>query len=402
MKRFSQHAAAGFTVVELMISLTVGGIAISSLYAVGAASTRHFREQQRISTTQSSLRSAMNQIKRDFQRAGYLGTPNGGLATESCMHRVGSPLDDSSADLDKGRLAAISAYHATVNPPASLDPDKLNVTWATVSEVILSGNYTTSGEYMSVQLDANRRGVTLPTTTQSFRRDFSNWYDTAAGKAGTCDLAALRNAFPKNRLVRLHAPNELHAFATVNEVRCDDTISQATILFQGDVPNECSLNGGWVSPLNFIRYRVENARDGEASRDKDVNRVSVLRRTEVLPNNKRDVLEITDGAEKYAADDRAVLDYVVRFNVEFLRRAGAVATVDFVPAAEADIKAKPEFIRGAIIELAARTAEHEPDIDAERFASRVRPFRVFNTQGAARTRWLRAELFMPNITYEGY
>jgi hypothetical protein len=30
------------------------------------------------------------------------------------------------------------------------------------------------------------------------------------------------------------------------------------------------------------------------------------------------------------------------------------------------------------------------------------PFRVFNTQGAARTRSLRAEIFMPNIALAKY
>jgi hypothetical protein len=71
-------------------------------------------------------------------------------------------------------------------------------------------------------------------------------------------------------------------------------------------------------------------------------------------------------------------------------------------ALETDVQDKPEFIRGAIIELAARTAEHEPDMDVTLNTARLPPFRVFKTQGAARTRSLRAELFLPNIAYEGY
>ncbi|HET6339704.1 MAG TPA: prepilin-type N-terminal cleavage/methylation domain-containing protein, partial [Polyangiales bacterium] len=105
MRTRKPRSQFGFTVVELMVSLCVGGIAISSLYAVGAASTRHFREQQRISTTQSSLRSAMNQIKRDFARAGYLATPNVAANGESCGVAPTAPVNDSSNALGRGKLA---------------------------------------------------------------------------------------------------------------------------------------------------------------------------------------------------------------------------------------------------------------------------------------------------------
>ncbi|MFW5921446.1 MAG: PilW family protein, partial [Polyangiales bacterium] len=47
---------AGFTLLELMVALVAGLIAISSIYFVSAASTRHFHEQQRIAQTQMSLR----------------------------------------------------------------------------------------------------------------------------------------------------------------------------------------------------------------------------------------------------------------------------------------------------------------------------------------------------------
>ena len=63
--------------VELMISLTVGGIAITSIYAVGAASDAPVP-----STTadrlgaQTALRMAMNQLKRDISLRRYLVTPN--------------------------------------------------------------------------------------------------------------------------------------------------------------------------------------------------------------------------------------------------------------------------------------------------------------------------------------
>jgi hypothetical protein len=77
--------------------------------------------------------------------------------------------------------------------------------------------------------------------------------------------------------------------------------------------------------------------------------------------------------------------------------------VTLTAAPEADVQRNPEWIRGAIVELAARTAEHEPDMDVSLNTARLPPFRVLkNVQGAARTRALRAEMFLPNIAYEGY
>ncbi|KAF0166734.1 MAG: hypothetical protein FD160_4059, partial [Caulobacteraceae bacterium] len=74
----------GFTLLELMVALTVGGIAISSMYAIGAGSTRVFRQQNDIANAQTTLRMAMDQVKRDIARAGYLGTPDASLPGQGC------------------------------------------------------------------------------------------------------------------------------------------------------------------------------------------------------------------------------------------------------------------------------------------------------------------------------
>ena len=75
MRRLRPRRRDGFTLLELMVALTVGGIAISSIYAIGAASTNVFRVQNEVSNAQSTLRMAMEQVKRDLVRAGYMATP---------------------------------------------------------------------------------------------------------------------------------------------------------------------------------------------------------------------------------------------------------------------------------------------------------------------------------------
>jgi type II secretory pathway pseudopilin PulG len=398
-----RRAKHGFTVVELMVSLCVGGIAISSLYAVGAASTRHFREQQRISTTQGSLRAAMNQLKRDFARAGFLATPNASLNGEFCGARLGAPLNSSSNTPGDGRLAGISAFHKKVAKPTELDPDNLNEKLAVVDDVILMGNYATSGEYMGIQMSGDNRTVFVPVTSQSFTRDFTNWYAAGGVAAGACNTTTLQTAFPRGRLVRIRNRVNTNGFAQVDRAECIAGSSNAQIALQAQV-NGCNPNGGWVAPVNTIRYHAENASaDAEMSRVRigNLNRVAQLRRTEMDPAAKDKPLLRSDGSN-LPVDDRAILDYVVRFTVDFIVRTVNANTISIAPATEAVVQANPEYVRGAIIEIAARTAEHEPDMDVSLTTARLPPFRVFKTQGAARTRSLRAEIFIPNVALAKY
>src|SRR5689334_20515173 len=97
----------GFSLLELMVALTLGGIAISSIYAVGAASTRTFHQQHSVASTQSSLRIAMGQIKRDFGRAGFMATPSGSRGPR-CQDPA-APLD-APAPTGNGALAGISRH----------------------------------------------------------------------------------------------------------------------------------------------------------------------------------------------------------------------------------------------------------------------------------------------------
>jgi Tfp pilus assembly protein PilE len=398
-----RHRRSGFTVVELMVSLCVGGIAITSLYAIGAASTRHFREQQRISTTQSSLRSAMNQLKRDFSRAGYLTTPNASLNGEFCGPRLGAPLNDTSNGVGRGRLAGVSAFHKTVALPTELDPDNLNPTLAKVDDVILMGNYATSGEYMDIKIATDEMSATVPTTTESFTRDFTYWYQANGSAPGTCSNPALQAAFPKGRLVRIRNLQNTNGFGVVSQAVCNTGAATATISFASAIPG-CNAESGWIAPVNTLRYHVVNATAAADISRIGTNRVAVLRRTEMDPSDKSVELKITDGTGTRNVDDRAVLDYVVRFRVDFLLRdAGSPNQVNLVPATEAMVQANPEYVRGAIIELAARTSEHEPDMDVTLNTARLPPFRVLKQpQGAARTRALRAEIFIPNVGYARY
>ena len=373
-----------------MIALTVGGIALSSIYAVGSASTRHFRQQQRISATQTSLRVAMDQLKRDFQRAGFLATPNVQSGAEACG-LPGLPIDDASGSVNTGRLAAISAFTKNVTRPGALDPANLN-SWATVDTVTLMGNYATSGEYSGISLSTDGLTVTIPMGWQSFQRDFTVW---SGANAGQCNSEAFNAAFPVGRLVRIHTLTDRSFFAQIAAASCVGT-GPVTVTLATRVPAQCNANGGWIAPVSTVRYAVQDATADEVSRIGTTNQVAVLRRGEVAPDNKGVLLTVQ--GTTVPLDDRTVLDYVVRFNIDFMLASGGANRVNFMPVTDATVRLAPQQVRGVIIDLAARTAEHEPE-----FFNVVGglAFRLRTSAGAARVRALHAELLLPNIAARG-
>jgi len=395
MRRAPQKARGGFTLIEIMVALAVGGIAIGSLYAVGAASTRHFRDQQRISAAQTSLRSALDQLKHDFQRAGYMASPNSLMAGETCFPPQG-------VDGQNNRLAALFWYTKNVDPaPTKLDPDGLNVLnppFYTVDDVWLSGNYSTSGEYPNITVETDGVTVRVPMAWQAFRRDFTTWTGV---NAGDCDLAAFEAAFPVGRLVRLHAQNGGFFYSRVARTACSGSSREpsgdfAVVVLTEAVPTTCGMTGGWIAPVNVMRYSVVNA---TATEDASDGRMTVLRRTEMRPDQHTNPLLAIAGGNGQPIEDRALLDYVVRFSVDFLMRDVSTRVMNYSLRPSAEVLANPERIRGVVLDVAVRTSQSEPDFTrgVPEAAFRVHP----KGEGAARVRRARAELLLPNVANRG-
>ena len=75
----ARRANAGFTLLEMLVALVAGAMAIATVYTLGAGSTRAFQEQNRIAHMQAAVRSAMEQVRRDIAQHG-LANPDITLA----------------------------------------------------------------------------------------------------------------------------------------------------------------------------------------------------------------------------------------------------------------------------------------------------------------------------------
>ena len=100
-----QPTRAGFTLVELMVGLSLGALVIASVYTIGVSSARHFQEQQRVSQLQLATRIALDRIRRDVSLAGFGGSPDS-AAENPCGTVPGVPRTDKPPLLRRTTMEA--------------------------------------------------------------------------------------------------------------------------------------------------------------------------------------------------------------------------------------------------------------------------------------------------------
>jgi prepilin-type N-terminal cleavage/methylation domain-containing protein len=405
------RATHGFTLLELMVSLTIGGVAITSIYAVGSASTRAFHQQQQIATLQSSLRIALGQVKRDIARAGYLSTPNVG-AGMACAAASPGTLHEPAGN---GSLAAISRFDrdfcsnsangcSNLNGATSTTEGRNRASLFTADSVVLMANYETAYEYpLFGKLDGGG-GVTLSPDSHAYRTDFGTWY---TGAPNGHDTAAFADVFRVNRLVRIRTSKGFHHFALITGTNAGSGTVQPEVRFAPAIPANCAgdvASEAWIAPVSAIRYYPRN----EVNPNPAFGPMAQLVREEVDPTAKLTALFANPPA-------RVVLDYVVAFRLGFVTNGATAPGLpdDFTPGdATGAVNANPERVRAVHIDLAARTPEQDErfpwsaencDPDDTTPDALGRCFQVFSDRpGAARVRAVHAEVFLPNVAYEGY
>ena len=417
-------AARGFSLLELMVALTLGGIAITSIYAVGAASTRTFHQQHQVASTQSSLRIAMGQLKRDFGRVGYLGTPNV-IGPASCSD-PGPPVN-APAPTGNGALAGIARYDAdfcsnTTNGCENISRVTGTSTGISLTAnsdngftgdaVVMMGNYETAAEYAGVRLLPGNASVAIGATWHAYQSDFMSW---EAGAPGAFNTLAFNTVFPLGRLIRIRTTKGQVHFATVTSVTVPNAAvtppTDAVITFAPAVPVSCAsdVDGAWIAPVNAIRYFPRNEPNPPAASAETSGPMAQLIRQEVSPAAKLMPFTSLNGP----VPSRVVLDYLVAFKLRFILN-GVTATGQpdsyFAGVANgADVNTVPERLRAVYIDLAARTPEQDRSLQwtagtcgPETPGSVGRCFVVFgNRKGAARVRSMHAEVFIPNVAFEG-
>ena len=256
-------------------------------------------------------------------------------------------------------------------------------------------------------------------------------------------MAAFNRAFPEGRMLRMRMPSGLLHFSTIASVTPSVDGENIKIALDTAMPADCALNatGGWIAPVNTIRYFVRNAPAAElpAEAAETTGPMAQLIREEVQPGDKvTPLFPVVNGRGRGHARGprlrRRVQPRVHEHAADPARPARMqytpgqalpqAADNDHTPPSASDntaatiaINAFPERLRSVVVDIAVRTPESDPTfpfaLDDGENCTRMRCFQVFAAPSrdeangvvagpAARVRRVRAEVFLPNIANEGY
>ncbi len=378
LKQHHNTKTGGFTLLELMVALVAGLIAISAIYYVGAASSRFFHEQQRISQTQMSVRMAAEQLRDDIERAGMGASLNSEVAL-TCMNfdeEIRAVEIDNNANTDALPNADVNGVRA--------------------DRIQLSGNYSTDSMYLSTQPNATRNGFRLQVNRPSFRRDFGTVGDDFS-------VEAFEEVFAVGRMLRLDDLGKQY-FVTV---RSADSSNQS-FTFSPTIPQASAgctpLNNVDITPLDIIEYTVLNPWTTDVARlrfvadpdrrDLDEARghiPSLLVRRFV--NNPQDTIRVV-------LEWVANVTYDVTMDDQTVVNGPPILTRYQGEEAATELELNPHHVRAIHFNLSARTAEQDPRFPFTLRAAGgplLRYQTVSTLPGAARVRSVRGDVALRNV-----
>jgi type II secretory pathway pseudopilin PulG len=166
-RRHARRSERGFTLIELTVSMVGGLIIALGVIALSREASSSFNEEVRLSAAEASVRTAVDRLRSDLQRAGYMSTGNiardpriaGGLllgnsnvsATANSKfkglgHLAGVHLyfggSASQTPLSAAQAIAPPAASASA-APAALEPDAIE----------LGGNFTSNDQFVARNID---------------------------------------------------------------------------------------------------------------------------------------------------------------------------------------------------------------------------------------------------------
>ncbi len=188
--RRNRAVSAGFTLVELTVALLAGLIVAMGIVSLAKASTQTFHEETRAAAAEATLRTAMDRLRADLARGGYMSTGNIMADTN-----IAKPFGQATPQLPASmpglkRLASIHLFEGgslanTITTLSNAQPTPL------APDAIEIGGNMTSAEEFEVQLveppNGNCQRVLLSSASPAIYR--------AAPSTDTQQAADLRNLF---------------------------------------------------------------------------------------------------------------------------------------------------------------------------------------------------------------
>lgn len=258
MTNFRMTRARGFTVVELMVAFLLSTIVVAAVFAVMVSSSRSFRIQGDTAQTIDRLNFAMETVKMDLRRAGYMTVPNAYAdpADFTWYETACAPpawlLEDGNGGVAHGIFFDDAAPSASNNLYAPRTRDQV-FTGRNPDRVSMLGNYRSTQTFRPEAISAGSNQIVVGhTADQAALVDdiFTGAMvsvTTPQGGSQFLNVTAVENVSPVS--TRLTASTNLLA---------DPTLTGAN--------DNCRFSGFGstmyeVTPLHFVRYSVVNDPD---------------------------------------------------------------------------------------------------------------------------------------------
>ena len=156
IRRFFRLRQAGFTMIEVLMALAIGGVAMTAIYSVFISSNRSYHTQDSVADAQQRVRVGVDFIVSDLRMAGFdpLGTALAGIEVASNTKvRVTADID-MDGTIDNANRERVTYEFANNSLRQCLYEGTASESWQTLIEDV---NPTSRFSY----LDAN--GATTTT-----------------------------------------------------------------------------------------------------------------------------------------------------------------------------------------------------------------------------------------------
>ncbi len=399
-----------FTLVEMMVAMMAGSIVISGAYFLSGQSANNFNGQMSVAETQMALRMAMEQVRRDFSRAGFLAvrdsnTQNYGLPSCGVGSNLLEPVNPARVARN-GSLAALGAVAGLggiLNVGATATTNLLRADTAR-----LQGAYAAPVMFPVDEMAALANDVIgIDNTNTTFRMMFHD--AQPGGGPGVYNPARFAQTFAPGRAVRFESGGQ-YFFRTIT-ANGPNAAPPTVTLDAALIDTTCvSRTSAFVSVVSTIEYSMEPITDAGGT-PADLQALVALdpgiafARRAALVRREIDHRTNLPPGTVAAATTSVVLDYAVEFQVNAIIDNAAPFTAPVFATADGQTAtATPTRLRSFIVTIAGRSSEGERTRAHLQRASLLSPMLTFVGTGLAagetpyvsRVRTMRAEIFLPN------
>jgi prepilin-type N-terminal cleavage/methylation domain-containing protein len=193
MSRRLHRRQNGFTLIELTVSLVAGLIVALGIMALSREATRTFNEEVRGAAAEATMRTAIDRLRADLQRAGYMSTANimgdpmiakvpGATNIANTKPSMGGILHLQSINLSSGGSLATNGLPLSGVQTPALAPDSFD----------LGGNMTTAEQFEVQMIVPGGSGCTQVLLSSA---SAAMYRIAATGLGSAAATQELRNAF---------------------------------------------------------------------------------------------------------------------------------------------------------------------------------------------------------------